>query len=61
MTVPDLVDWLTTYSRIIIASDEVKSAGRARAAAALADLFPGATQIDVPMLSLCWRADRAPR
>jgi SAM-dependent methyltransferase len=61
MTAPDLVDWLGTYSRIIIASDQVKTTGRARATAALADLFPGGTQIDVPMLSLCWRADRAPR
>jgi len=61
MTVPDLVDWLTTYSRVITASEQVKAAGRVRAAAALAEEFPGAAQIDVPMLSLCWRADRAPR
>ncbi len=61
MPVADLVDWLTTYSRVITASDEVKAGGRARAAAALADEFPGATEIEVPMLSLCWRADRRPR
>ena len=61
MTVPDLVDWLATYSRVITASEQVKAAGRTRAATALAQLFPGATQIEVPMLSLCWRADRAPR
>lgn len=61
MTVTDLVDWFTTYSRIITASDEVKAAGRARATAALAEQFPGATEIEVPMRSRCWRADRVPR
>jgi SAM-dependent methyltransferase len=61
MTVIDLIDWLTTYSRVITASDEVKAAGRARATAALADKFPGATEIAVPMRSRCWRADRVPR
>ena len=61
ISVPDLIGWMTTYSRVITASDEVKAAGRARAAAALAQLFPGAAEIDVPMLSLCWRADRLPR
>jgi len=61
MNVPDLVDWLSTYSRVITASDEVQAAGRARAADALAGQFPAAAEIDVPMLSLCWRADRLPR
>ena len=61
MTVPDLVDWLTTYSRVITASEEVKAAGRARAAAALARQFPGASEIEVPMRSRCWRADRLTR
>jgi len=61
MTVTDLVDWFTTYSRVITASDEVRAAGRARATAALADRFPGATEIEVPMLSRCWRGDRVPR
>lgn len=61
MTIPDLVEWLTTYSRVITASDEVKAAGRARATAALTEQFPGATEIEVPMRSRCWRADRAPR
>jgi SAM-dependent methyltransferase len=61
MTVPDLVDWLTTYSRVITASDEVKAAGRARATAALMEQFPDASEIEVPMRSRCWRADRVPR
>ncbi len=61
MTVPDLVDWLTTYSRVITASDDAKAAGRARATAALSAQFPGASQVEVPMRSHCWRADRIPR
>jgi len=61
MTVTDLVDWFTTYSRVITASDEVKAAGRARATAALTEEFPGATEIEVPMHSRCWRGDRASR
>lgn len=61
MTVPDLLDWLGTYSWVITASDEAKAAGRSRAAAALADRFPGASEIEVPMRSRCWRADRVPR
>jgi SAM-dependent methyltransferase len=61
MTVPDLVDWLMTYSRVITASEDVKTAGRERAAAALAEQFPGAEQVEVPMRTRCWRADRVPR
>jgi SAM-dependent methyltransferase len=61
MTPADFVDWLTTYSRVITAPAEVRERGRARATAALAEQFPGATVIDVPMHSRCWRADRVPR
>jgi ubiquinone/menaquinone biosynthesis C-methylase UbiE len=61
LSLPDLVDWLMTYSRVITASDDVKVAGRARAAAALAERFPGAEYVEVPMRSRCWRADRVPR
>ena len=61
MTVVDLVDWLSTYSRVITASAHVKAAGRTRATAALAEAFPGAAEIGVPMRSRCWRADRVPR
>jgi SAM-dependent methyltransferase len=57
----DFVDWLTTYSRVITAPAEARERGRARATAALAEQFPGATVIDVPMRSRCWRADRVPR
>jgi SAM-dependent methyltransferase len=61
MSPGDFVDWLTTYSRVITAPADVQERGRARATAALAEEFPGAAVIDVPMRSRCWRADRVPR
>jgi SAM-dependent methyltransferase len=61
MSPGDFVDWLTTYSRVITAPADVRERGRARATAALAERFPGAAVIDVPMRSRCWRADRGPR
>jgi len=61
MSIPDLVEWLMTYSHVITASDDVKAAGRERATAALAGRFPDAARIEVPMRSHCWRADRVPR
>lgn len=61
MSIPDLVEWLTTYSRVITASEDVRAAGRARATAELTERFPAATQVEVPMRSHCWRADRVPR
>jgi len=61
MTVVDLVDWMMTYSRVITATDDARAAGRLRAGAAIADQFPGAEQVEVPMRTRCWRADRMPR
>jgi SAM-dependent methyltransferase len=61
MTVSALVDLLGTYSGVITASPADRAAGLARARAALDDLFPGASEIDVPMRATCWRADRVPR
>lgn len=61
MTPADLADMLTTYSRVITADADVREAGRARALAALTAEFPGASEIEVPMRSRCWRADRIAR
>ncbi len=61
LPVADIVDMLATYSGIITASPEARQAGRARAAAALAAEFPGAAELEVPMRSRCWRADRVSR
>ena len=58
MPVADVIDMLATYSGIITASPQAREAGRARAAAALAAEFPGAAELEVPMRSRCWRADK---
>jgi ubiquinone/menaquinone biosynthesis C-methylase UbiE len=61
MALADIIDMLATYSGIITASPEAREAGRARAAAALAAEFPGVAELEVPMRSRCWRADRTSR
>jgi hypothetical protein len=61
MAVADIVDMLATYSGIITASPEAREAGRARATAALGAEFPGVGELEVPMRSRCWRADRMSR
>ena len=61
MTISDFVAMLGTYSGLITASPQEREAGLARVRAALDERFPGADEIDVPMRSLCWRADRLAR
>jgi SAM-dependent methyltransferase len=61
MPVADIVDLLGTYSNVITASPELRTILRERAAAALAERFPGAGELEVPMRSRCWRADRISR
>jgi SAM-dependent methyltransferase len=61
MPVTDIVDMLGTYSNVITASPELRTIGRERAAAALAEQFPGSAELEVPMRSRCWRADRISR
>jgi SAM-dependent methyltransferase len=61
MSADALIDMLGTYSGVITASPADRAAGLARARAALDDLFPGASEIDVPMRAGCWRADRIAR
>jgi SAM-dependent methyltransferase len=61
MTVSDFVAMLGTYSGLITASPQERATGLARVRAALEQRFPGADEIDVPMRSLCWRADRLAR
>jgi SAM-dependent methyltransferase len=58
MTVADFLGMLATYSRIITAdpADVTADAGRARAY--LAQRFPGATELDVPLHAWTWRARR---
>ena len=50
-----------TYSRLITASPRDREAALARARDAVQERFPGVSEIDVPMRSRCWRADRLGR
>jgi SAM-dependent methyltransferase len=61
MTIDDFVDMLATYSGAITASPQDREAGLAHARAVLERRFPDASEIDVPMRSRCFRADRLPR
>jgi len=61
MSLDDVVDMLGTYSGLIIADEQERAAGIAGARAMLTELFGGASTLEVPMRSLCWRADRAVR
>lgn len=61
LRIADIVAMLATYSDVITASPQAQLAGRARAAAALAAQFPAASELEVPMLTYCWRGDRVPR
>ncbi len=61
MTADDFVAMLATYSGVITASQDAAAAALAAARDMLDLQFPGASQIDVPMRTWCWRADRAAR
>jgi SAM-dependent methyltransferase len=61
MSVDDLIEQLGTYSMMITAGPAERADLLAGARAALSERFPGATEVDVPMRSQCWRADRLPR
>ncbi len=61
MTVDDLIEQLGTYSMMITAGPAERADLLAGARAALSERFPGATEVDVPMRSQCWRADRVRR
>jgi SAM-dependent methyltransferase len=59
VSVDDLVRSVGTYSRIITASEDDRAETLAKVRAAVEDQFPGATEVALPIRSLCWRADLA--
>jgi len=61
MTIADLVGMLATYSGLITASEAERAGALARLRDALVARFGDAAEVDVPMRSLCWRADRSCR
>ena len=61
MAAGSLLELFGTYSNMITADAQDRDAALAYAARALAERYPGASEIDVPMASWCWRADRTSR
>ncbi len=61
IAVEDYAPMIATYSRIITASEQERAKILARVREAIDEQFPGATEIELPMRSLCWRADRITR
>jgi SAM-dependent methyltransferase len=61
MTIDDVVQLAGTYSAVITASAADCAAVLARARSVLAERFHGASLIDFPMRTWCWRADRVLR
>jgi SAM-dependent methyltransferase len=59
--VEDYAPMIATYSRIITAGEQERADILARVREAVDEQFPGATEIELPMRSLCWRADRIAR
>jgi len=58
MSVDDFVDLVATYSAVITASEDERAATLDRARAEVTQRYPGATRIEVPMRTRCWRAER---
>lgn len=61
MTIGTLLDLLGTYSGVITASPPDREAWLARVRAALEQQFPDAGEIEIPIQTRCWRADRTAR
>jgi ubiquinone/menaquinone biosynthesis C-methylase UbiE len=58
MSVDDFVDLVATYSAVITASEDERAATLERARAGVTRRYPGATRIEVPLRTRCWRAER---
>jgi SAM-dependent methyltransferase len=61
LTVDDTLDWLATSSRFITAEAAQRAARLARLREALTARADGTGQVEMPLRSWCWRADRLPR
>jgi SAM-dependent methyltransferase len=61
MSVDDVVEMVATYSAVITAPAEVRERLLTTTREKLTRRFPGAREIDLPMRTWCWRADRVSR
>jgi SAM-dependent methyltransferase len=58
MTADDFVGLLATYSEVLTASEQDRATDLGLVRSELNRLFPGGGDIEVPMRTRCWRADR---
>jgi SAM-dependent methyltransferase len=61
MRLEEVVEMVATYSAVITAPTEERDALLAATRSRLNERFPGEAEIDLPMRTWCWRADRNPR
>ena len=61
MAISDIIAMMGTYSGLITASAADRADRLDRVRALLAERFPAATEIEVPMRSWCYRAERSAR
>lgn len=61
MTIDEIVELTATYSAVITATAEEREVVLSTARANLHERFPGQSEIDFPMRTWCWRADRVSR
>ena len=61
MAVDDVVEMIATYSAVITAAPDQRLALLEATRARIAARFPGAAEIDVPIRTWCFRADRLAR
>jgi SAM-dependent methyltransferase len=61
MTVDDIVAMTATYSAVITASKQDRAEVLRRASETVVAHSDGATELDFPMRTWCWRGDRVPR
>jgi ubiquinone/menaquinone biosynthesis C-methylase UbiE len=61
MKMEDVVEMVSTYSVVITGPDEARTSLLDAVRGRLADRFPGAVEIELPIRSWCWRANRTPR
>lgn len=61
MDAADVVAWFRTSSTYLRADEKTQTAVVDRAARVLREVFPGERSVQVPTITLCWRAERLPR
>jgi ubiquinone/menaquinone biosynthesis C-methylase UbiE len=61
MDVADVVAWFRTHSTYQRADEQTQAAMEDRAARVLHEVFPGKRTVEIPVMTLCWRAERLPR